>query len=140
MRFTYPLLFFNNLIFIPMEENLIGTYDFPDHKRGDTFPSVVFTFNVSDTPLNLSGSNVLVQFRPKDYAPTSLQFSTEDGTIQIQGTNYNEVRLMERSGSEMLLEPGYHFYDMDIKRPDGTNKTYLQGKLKIITDYSRRNG
>ncbi len=123
-----------------MEENRIGTYDFPDHKRGDTFPSVLFSFSISDTPLNLSGSNVLVQFRTKDYAPTSLQFSTEDSTIQIQGTNHNEVRLMERSGSAMLLEPGYYFYDMDIQRPDGTNKTYLQGRLKIITDYSRRNG
>lgn len=123
-----------------MEENTIGTYDFPDHKRGDTFPSVLFSFSISDVPLNLSGSNVLVQFRPKDYAPPSLEFSTENGTIQIQGTDLNQVRLMERSGSQMLLEPGYHFYDMDIKRLDGTNKTYLQGRLKIITDYSRRNG
>ncbi len=123
-----------------MEENTIGTYDFPDHKRGDTFPSVLFTFTISDTDLNLSGSNVLVQFRAKDYSPTALQFSTEDGTIEIQGTNYNQVRLMERSGSSMLLDPGYYFYDMDIQRPNGVNKTYLQGKIKIITDYSRRHG
>jgi hypothetical protein len=123
-----------------MEENTIGTYNFPDHKRGDTFPSVVFTFTAAGTDLNLSGSNVLVQFRTKDYAPTSLQFTTEDGTIEIQGTNYNQVRLMERSGSAMVLEPGNYFYDMDIQRPNGKNKTYLQGSLKIITDYSRRDG
>lgn len=121
-----------------MIDNIIGTYDFPPQKRGDTFSSVTFTINVDGVPLNCSGSNVLVQFRAKDYVPPALEFSTESGSVLIQGDDFNVIRLVERSGSEMLLNPDTYHYDVDIEFPDGSNKTYIQGTLPIITDYSRR--
>lgn len=121
-----------------MIDNIIGTYNFPPQKRGDTFGSVTFTINVDGVPLNCSGSNVLVQFRTKDYTPAALEFSTESGSVLIQGDNLNIIRLVERSGSEMLLNPDTYYYDVDIQFSDGSNKTYIQGNLPIITDYSRR--
>lgn len=117
----------------------IGVYDFPDHKRGDTFPSVAFTLTVDGVPLNCSGSNVLSQFRAKDYSPVVLEFTTSDGTITIEGMDNNIIRFNERSGSDMLMDAGKYFYDVDIQFPDGTNKTYIEGTINITTDYSRRN-
>lgn len=116
----------------------IGTYNFPPHRRGDAFEGASFAISVDGTPLNLSGSNVLVQFRLKDYTVPSLVFSTDSGSISIQGENQNIISLAQRSGSEMNLTPGDYYYDVDIQFTDNINKTYIEGYLPIVTDYSIR--
>lgn len=59
---------------------------------------------------------------------TSTHSDPTNGKSEIELTN----------GETGMLTPGKHVYDIQIKKADGTVKTIMKGKIKILQDVTER--
>jgi hypothetical protein len=101
--------------------------------RNDTW-SQVFAILADTTPVNLSGSTILLQVRP---APTStsvvLTLSTANSTISIGGANTNQITL----NKIVDVAAGTYVYDMNVTFPSGEVKTYIYGNFIVQEDITK---
>ena len=115
----------------------MALYNFPDHKRGDTFTGRDFKMSLNAMPMNLLGAAVKMQLRKTATATVVLEWNTADGSIVITGVSNDTIHLNEKSGTQMNIEPFAYLYDMQITLVNGEVHTYIQGKFTVSNDISR---
>lgn len=112
------------------------TYNFPTCVKGDTFKSrkLKILVNNNTTFLNLTGCQILMQFKLNVNSNTIFEFKTSDSSILITDAINGEFQMISK-----ILDflPSTYIYDTQITFPDGTIKTYFKGSLKIEADVSR---
>lgn len=106
------------------------TYDFPTHKKGDTFPGVSFTIEIDDTPLDLSSSIIRMIVRDCNGINT-LDLSNSTSGITITDAPGGIFAVDEQI---IDINPGAYSYDIQITLSDGRVKTWISGKWVITQD------
>ncbi len=106
--------------------------------RGDDFEEVRLIVSVRNgdgtfTPLDFTGCSGKMHVKKDKDSPPSLSFSTP-GTMTLLG---DTITLKERTAKAMDI-PGYtYYYDLEIRTPEGKNKTYFIGTFPIIEDWTK---
>lgn len=111
----------------------IGTYNFPNHKKGDTFNGIQFTVNVNALPSDLTGADIKMELRNKNCIAV-LGFSTGNGRITITDAVNGVFQI--NSGIIDIPVDTYN-YDIQITYPVNIVKTYIEGTWKIVKEYTR---
>ena len=107
------------------------TYNIPKHRRGDTWDGInSIGIKVNNTPVNLSGAIVKMDFREDFDSPVVLTFSTETSTILIQ-PSLTSVNIPHRL---INIPVGMYKYDLQVEFPTGIVKTYMNGVWEIFYD------
>jgi hypothetical protein len=101
--------------------------------RNDSWAQT-FALLADTTPIDLSGSTILIQVRP---TPTSsvvaLELTSEDSSIGIGGVDNNQITL----NKIVDVAAGTYVYDMNVTFPSGEVKTYLWGNFIVSEDISK---
>jgi hypothetical protein len=101
--------------------------------RNDTW-SQTFAILADVTPVDLSGSTILIQVRP---TPTSasveLTLSTANSSISIGGVDRNQITLNKK----VEVTAGSYVYDMNVTFPSGEVKTYIWGNFIVQEDITK---
>ena len=101
--------------------------------RNDSW-SQVFSILADTTPVDLSGSTILIQVRPTPTSATiSLTLSTADSSISIGGANRNQITLNKK----VDVTAGSYVYDMNVTFPSGEVKTYIWGNFIVYEDITK---
>ena len=107
------------------------TYTIPRHRRGDTWDGInTIGIKVNGTPVNLSGAQVVMEFREDYDSPIALTLSTLTSTISVL-PNLSSVRVLP-----VLIDipPATYKWDLQINYSNTTVKTYLEGTWEIYFD------
>lgn len=114
----------------------IGTYNFINHYKGDTFKGAQFTFlnETTSSPIDLTGTEIRMQFRK----------GRKNGAVKATLDLTDGLTLTDASNGILTVDPfiidfeaDVHYYDIQVTYADGTIKTYVQGKIKVIQDVTR---
>lgn len=101
--------------------------------RNDTWAQT-FALLADTTPIDLSGSTILIQIRPTPASESVvLTLSTATNTITIGGANRNQITLNKK----VEVTAGSYVYDMNVTFPSGEVKTYLWGNFIVSEDISK---
>jgi hypothetical protein len=101
--------------------------------RNDTW-SQVFAILADTTPVDLSGSTILLQVRPTPSSTSVLlTLSTANSSISIGGANTNQITL----NKIVDVVAGSYVYDMNVTFPSGEVKTYIWGNFIVQEDITR---
>jgi hypothetical protein len=101
--------------------------------RNDTW-SQVFSILADTTPVDLSGSTILIQVRPSANSTTiALALTTADSSILIGGVDNNQITLNKKAD----VAAGSYVYDMNVTFPTGEVKTYIWGNFIVQEDISK---
>ena len=116
----------------------IVTYNFPDHKRGDTFAGKQFTITVNGQPCNLTGAKILCQLKRNKDGAAEYEFTELAGiTITNIVGGVFEIDKIERFNPH----PGTLYYDIELELPFyGIVRTWIEGTWLIVNDTSRIDG
>lgn len=109
------------------------TYNIPKHRRGDTWDGInKIGIKVNGAPVDLSNTEVAMEFREDYDSPVALKLSTTSGTISI---------LPDLSSIQVLpvlidIPPATYKYDLQVTytTPPTSVKTYLEGSWEIYYD------
>jgi hypothetical protein len=101
--------------------------------RNDSWAQV-FALLADETPIDLSGSTILIQVRPTaTSSEVALTLSTANSSISIGGVNRNQITL----NKIVDVAAGAYVYDMNVTFPSGEVKTYLWGNFIVTEDISK---
>lgn len=101
--------------------------------RNDSWAQV-FAILADTTPIDLSGSTILIQVRPTPSSTeVALTLSTADSSIGIGGVDSNQITL----NKIVDIAAGNYVYDMNVTFPSGEVKTYLWGNFIVTEDISK---
>ena len=101
--------------------------------RNDSWAQV-FAILADTTPIDLSGSTILIQVRPTPSSTeVALTLSTTDSSIGIGGVDSNQITL----NKIVDIAAGNYVYDMNVTFPSGEVKTYLWGNFIVTEDISK---
>lgn len=111
----------------------IMEYDFPEHRRGDTFVGIRFTLEVNGAPLDLTGATITMDLRKQGKTVRSLRISTKEsiGGITIITP---EEGIFEIDPQIIDVPAGVYDYDIEFELANEDVKTYIYGIWPIIQD------
>ena len=118
-------------------------YQIPTHKKGDTWDGLEVlieeenaTNNNELEPINLTGVDILMQFRLQNDSAVVFEFSTLANTIQVP---YPLTGIfIIPPVLELTYPPARYIFDIQLKFPTGKVHTIITGSFTIINDISRR--
>lgn len=111
----------------------------PDIKiiRGDS-ASIAFEFTESGSPADLAGA--IVFFTAKPDLTNDITDST--AVIAVEVTDHTDPAggktTIPLSDNDTDVTPGIYWYDIQVKRSDGTIASIPARKLEIVADVTRR--
>ncbi len=101
--------------------------------RNDSWAQT-FALLADTTPIDLSGSTILIQVRPTPSSSVvALELTTDDSSIGIGGVDSNQITL----NKIVDIAAGTYVYDMNVTFPSGEVKTYLWGNFIVSEDISK---
>ena len=110
------------------------TYNIPDHLRGDTWNGInSISLSKDGLPLQLSGANILMQFRKDVDSPINLELSTANGGITIMNAVSGIIQIPP---ALITMNYGTYQYDLQVTLAGNYVKTYMKGTWKILPDTS----
>jgi hypothetical protein len=118
-----------------------NTYDFPAHKRGDTFSSkiiAVLTDTDSGDPIGITSARL--QVRALATGRIIHEWSTAAGTMTISGAGSNTLTMGKvEPAVTALWQPGEHSYDLEITLDDAGATTFTapEGIFTVSADVTR---
>jgi hypothetical protein len=106
-----------------------GTYDFPDHKSGDTFPGVIFRLTDGEgEPIPLD--NCIIDFHLFPDGEVALSTESEGGVTILSDSSEDDGRFMI---DEQIIDwrPRTYRYEIIFTFPSGKVHTYVEGHWLI---------
>jgi hypothetical protein len=111
-----------------------------EHKRGDTWDGMSFLCEelqedgVTYLPVDLTGVEILIQFKESENGTAAFEFKTSDDTVTIPEPLSGEFFMMPR---KIETRPNNYMFDVQLTYPDGTTETPISDFWKITNDISR---
>ena len=106
--------------------------------RGDNQPYTL-SFLQADgiTPLPITGWKIYFTMK------RHLADSDDDASLKVDVTEHDDpenglTSIHLSNGQTDSLKPGNYFYDIQVKKLDGTIKTLVAGQIKVLADVTRR--
>lgn len=107
------------------------TYDFPDHRKGDTIEAITFTITVNGDPLDLTGASAKMDLRKNNVKQKRYTTAANDGLTIVSPATDGKLRFDKKI---VDVPPNTYDYDIEITLANGDVKTYIAGNWKIIQD------
>lgn len=104
-----------------------GIVELPCHTSGDTFDGFEFTIQLDSIPIDLAGA--LISMSVSFANTVFLTLNSSNGGITITDATNGVFQVDEQIIS---LPPQNYFYEIKIVFYDGSIKTYVKGKWKIL--------
>lgn len=104
----------------------MSTYNFPNHKKGDTFRARQINFG-----FNITGAIIKMQFRIAGASTVSFEWSTVDNTFNVTNATTGIVTMSKRI---LDFKPAKYVYDLQITDSNGNVTTYFEGSILITQD------
>jgi len=105
-------------------------YNLPDAYRGDTYDPIIFVFtDQNGSGISFDNSIAVAQVRNSRNG-LLLQWSSEDGTINISG---NTLTFASVDCNRMKIPAGTHNFDLQVNT-SGICDTFINGTWNIIQD------
>jgi hypothetical protein len=117
-----------------------GSYNLPDIRRGDTWPSraiATITDSAGD-PVEITAARL--QIRDKKDDTQIYEWSTTGGTITLSGDTVDNVVTLDALSAVTTagFEVGNkHNYDLEVTTGSGKTWTLLAGTVDIVEDVTR---
>lgn len=102
-------------------------YIIPKHRRGDTWVGL----SLFKLPVDLTDSNIKIDFRKQIDSPVALTFSTTNGDIVITQPTEGIFSIPPRI---INIPFGIYLYDIQVTFANGVVTTYVEGTWEIIPD------
>lgn len=114
-----------------------GTYDFPDVVAGDTVAKRRFTVTRTvagvTAPENLTGVAIHCWFARVAPGSVEIQMSVGNGITIVNAA----AGIFELNEFSAPSSPVVYRYDIQFTYPDGRKRTYVAGRLRVLSDISR---
>lgn len=123
----------------------MATFTIPKIKRFDTIDAIPITITIDGVPLDISGSKIGMWLQRRTDEKGEL-LSEEQWEIVKQFDNESNGGITITDGANGQFEiseqridvvEGTYYYDIQIKLPDGSKKTYVSGTWTIETGITR---
>lgn len=102
-------------------------------RRGDYFSRTFSFTNEDETPKDLTGYSFSMQVRPNETSTTKiLSFDMSNGMSVVE----NDL-IIEKTAVEMQVQPGKHYYDLQVTKPGGEVSTWFAGYFTITNDRTK---
>ena len=111
----------------------MATYNFPDHKKGDTFPGTVFTIVQNSLPVDLTNYTIRMHLRPARASSTLSQNMTS--SIEIHDPAAGKFRI-----NPVVIDLPARTYYHDIEFTNtvtGAIRTWIEGTWNVTQDVTR---
>jgi len=108
-------------------------FNFPAHRKGDTFSELQFTLRQNGDPLNLNGASILFQVRTSPTGELIISLSVGDGiTIKdaVGGVFSIDEQIID-------IVSALYYYELEVTLDSGFRLTYLTGTWQILQDVAR---
>jgi len=110
------------------------TYNFPRHRRGDTWDGInSIGISVNGVPVNLSNTIITIELREDYDSPPAFSLSTTTSTISVLPS----LSAFTIPAIVIDIPPATYLYDIQITYPTGIIKTYMEGKWEIYFDITK---
>jgi hypothetical protein len=111
----------------------MALYNFPNLRKGDTYPGAVFTINVNGSPLDLTSAEVDIDLRLTALGAVAKTFtSVGGGGITISATPTDGTFTIDDQIVDIAA--GTYLYDIEITLSNGVVMTPVWGNWQIIQD------
>ena len=108
------------------------TYIIPKHRRGDTWVGIpTFPITLNNSPVNLTGASIKIDFRKGVDTPVALTLSTANSSILITQPTQGIISIPSRI---VTIPFGIYLYDIQVTFSSGVITTYVEGSWEIIAD------
>lgn len=107
------------------------TYDFPEHRKGDTMEAVTFTITVNSVALNLTGASAKMDLRKQGLQKKRYTTTAGDGLTIVAPATDGKLRFDKKV---VDIPADTYDYDIQITLSSGDIKTYIAGKFPIVQD------
>ncbi len=114
----------------------IQEFNFPSHRKGDTFDGKGFQLKINDVIQNITDWYIEIEFRKnKKNGQLQLRITNEtDGGITVSDAVNGLFEMEPIDGDEMKWNPADYYYDIQTTNTAGIKKSYLEGILPIHLD------
>jgi len=106
------------------------TFDFTV-KKGDTYEGVFFQLLINEVPVNLTGVNIVAEFKKTPLAVAAYTMNLDNDKIVV--TNAAEGRF-KFDKQKIELPAGKYLYDVQFVFLDESVKTYISGTMTVEQD------
>jgi len=102
------------------------TYNFPNHRKGDTFRArqIDFAFDITDAIIKM-------QFRLPGASSLAFEWSTVDDSFLVTDATAGLVIMSKKI---LDFKPAVYVYDLQITDSTGDVTTYFEGSILITQD------
>lgn len=109
-----------------------ATYNIAAHTSGDTWRGLTATIQVNGEVPEYPLSSVRMQVKKRTNSQHSIEFSTSDGSIVINGDpanwNFSVLPIV------VNISPYVYLYDIQTTDTEGNIYTYIKGTWEILAD------
>tara|TARA_R110000744_G_scaffold7342_3_gene25340 strand:- start:22061 stop:22438 length:378 start_codon:yes stop_codon:yes gene_type:complete len=116
---------------------ILGNYPF-EFVESDTYSGFAVRLTIKDTvesvlePVDLTGSVVQMRIQSTDKSRRkSIDLTTYNGRIKITDATDGKFMVVKQ---KIKLPAGLYDYSLQVKFPNGDQKTYLVGNCKVISN------
>lgn len=102
------------------------TYNFPTHKKGDTFKARQINFGFS-----VAGCIIKMQFKIEGASTVSFEWSTVDSSFLVTNATTGLVTMNKKI---LNFKSATYLYDLQITDSNGNVTTYFEGSILITQD------
>lgn len=116
-----------------MSAILRPNFNFPAHRKGDTFRALQFALKQNAVPVDLTESSISFQVRTSPTGSLALSFSIGDGitlTDPAGGVFQIDEQVID-------LDSALYYFDLEVTLSNGFVLTYLTGTWQILQDVAR---
>lgn len=104
--------------------------------RGDD-RNINLTFTDNNGAIDITNWKIYFTVKHLDTDSDDIAAIKKDTTVHSDPTN-GKSSIFLTNGETGNLIPGNYVYDIQIKKGDGTVKTIMKGKLKVLQDVTKR--
>ena len=109
----------------------VGTYNIPNHIKGDTFKDLQFTITLNDVTLDLTGYTIECKFRKG--SKNGLQILSIDSVSGITITDaVSGIFKIDAFTCDWAVDT--YYYDIEFTDGSGVIDTYIEGRMKVVQD------
>lgn len=109
----------------------IGTYDFPAHRKNDTFKGRTFTISKNGVALDLTGAAIKITFRYNSPTGETTQILQTGAGVTITNATAGEYKIDKQV---IAWTVGTWYYDIQITLGNGDIFTWVKGVFPVEQD------
>jgi hypothetical protein len=106
-------------------------YNFPPHKKGDTFTPIIMEYKVDGVAQSLTDVDIKIMLKRKPADVSAVATWSVDSGIQITDEAGGIFKI---NPGVLNITAGLYYYDLQFTLQSGEVKTFVEGTLNVTQD------